>query len=349
MQLNHKNIWQQGGGDGDRIYCDICFKYGVILNGPGYAGEFSEKSNKQLMADGISSKKITDLRRFCKEMKDGDIVVLRVGTKEIYGVGVIVGDYTWNNIFSDIDGWDMQHTRRVNWLWNQDKPKAFPLYTLKQGDTTQTLDSQEVVDWIKTLSLDFALPAQLPILPQEDEVEIKLESIAEFLYDKGTSGNSIERLINVIDDLHMIAKWYKKQDSPSEFETESYLIIPLLRALGWTPQKMAIEWNKVDIALFQKLPRTDENLVAVVEAKRKGNSCLTAFSQAERYSQNKKNCNRLVVTDGLRYGVFLKNKQGTYKLHAYMNLTELKDEYVVYECKGINEALWAMTPDWNEA
>lgn len=87
MQLNGRTIWQQGGGDGDRIYCDICFKYGVILNGPGYAGEFSEKSNKQLMTDGISSKKITDLRRFCTEMKDGDIVVLRVGTKEVYGVG----------------------------------------------------------------------------------------------------------------------------------------------------------------------------------------------------------------------------------------------------------------------
>lgn len=237
----------------------------------------------------------------------------------------------------------MQHTRRVNWLWKQDKPKTFPLYTLKQGDTTQILDSQEVVDWINTLNLDFLSSVQLPILPQENEEEINQESIAEFLYNKGTSGNSIERLINVIDDLHMIAKWYKKQDSPSEFETESYLIIPLLRALGWTPQKMAIEWNKVNIALFQKLPRSDENLVAVVEAKRKGNSCLTAFSQAERYSQNKKNCNRLIVTDGLRYGIFLKNQDSFYKLHAYMNLTEFKNEYAVYECNGINEALWAMT------
>ena len=88
--------------------------------------------------------------------------------------------------------------------------------------------------------------------------------------------------------------------------------------------------------------------MADVEAKRKGNSCLTAFSQAERYSQNKKNCNRLVVTDGLRYGVFIKNQEGFYKLHAYMNLTEFKNEYVVYECHGINEALWAMTPDWND-
>ena len=43
---------------------------------------------------------------------------------------------------------------------------------------------------------------------------------------------------------------------------------------------MAIEWNKVDVALFNQLPRADENLGVVVEAKKKDNSCLTAKSQA---------------------------------------------------------------------
>ena len=47
-------------------------------------------------------------------------------------------------------------------------------------------------------------------------------------------------------------------------------LIELLRALGWTPQKLAIEWQKVDAALFGRLPRSSENLLAVVEAKRKG-------------------------------------------------------------------------------
>lgn len=144
----------------------------------------------------------------------------------------------------------------------------------------------------------------------------------------------------------MIAKWDKRTPAPSEFETEAYLIIPLLRALWWTSQKMAVEWNRVDIALFDKLPREDENLIAVVEAKRKDNSCLTAFSQAEEYSKNKVRCNRLIVTDGLRYGIFTKDGD-QYKRHAYMNLTEFKEKYEIYECAGIKEALWAMTPDWH--
>ena len=80
----------------------------------------------------------------------------------------------------------------------------------------------------------------------------------------------------MIDELVRIAKWYQKDNqkdnNPSEFETVAYLAVPLLRALGWTPQKMAIEWNNVDIALFNQLPREDKNLNVVVEAKKKGNS-----------------------------------------------------------------------------
>jgi hypothetical protein len=349
MGTNNSTYWQQGGGDGDRVYCDICFKYGVILNGPGSTGKLTDEVEKKMLSDGISSRKISDLRRFCFDMKDGDIVVLRVGTKEIHGVGVIIGTYEWNNIFSDVDGWDMQHCRRVQWLWKAEgntKSKTFPVYTLKQGDTTQKLDSQDVKTWINSLGLDFNKKSTLPILPNDSDKVAKIEDIADYLYEKGVAGNSIKTLVDVIDDLHMIAKWYKRTPAPSEFETEAYLIIPLLRALGWTPQKMAVEWNRVDIALFDKLPREDANLIAVVEAKRKDNSCLTAFSQAEEYSKNKVRCNRLIVTDGLRYGIFTKDGD-QYKRHAYMNLTEFKEKYEIYECAGIKEALWAMTPDWH--
>ncbi|OIJ17343.1 hypothetical protein BKP37_02225 [Anaerobacillus alkalilacustris] len=349
MDIFNRTYWQQGGGDGDRVYCDICFQYGVILNGPGYAGKLNINVKKKMLSDGISPRKVSDLQRFCFEMQEGDIVVLRVGTKEIHGVGVIVGEYEWNNIFSDVDGWDMQHCRRVRWLWKAEgktKAKEFPVYTLKQGDTTQKLTSDDVKDWIDSLGLDLKKEVKIPVLPDENTEETSIEDISDYLYEKGVAGNSIKTLVDVIDDLHMIAKWYKRTPAPSEFETEAYLIIPLLRALGWTPQKMAIEWNRVDIALFDKLPREDANLIAVVEAKRKGNSCLTAFSQAEDYSKNKSRCNRLIVTDGLRYGVFIKDGD-VYIRHAYMNLTEFKGKYEIYECAGIKEALWAMTPDWH--
>lgn len=338
--------WQQAAGDSDRNYAHICLKWGVVLNGPGYAGKWPECADK-LKSDGWSSRKITDLRRFSEDVKNGDVVVLRSGTSKILGVGVIVGEYEWMELFSDVDGWDLQHVRRVRWLWEGlENPKEFETYTLKQGDTTQKLDSNVVIEWLKSLNLEFQSEDSVTNLPVEDKYQIQFSLVSEYLFDQGVSSNSIETLSKEIDKLVRIANWYRRSDdSPSEFETVAYLAVPLLRALGWTPQKMAIEWNNVDIALFAQLPRTDENLSVVVEAKKKDNSCLTAFSQAETYADGKENCQRLIVTDGLRYGVYLK-QSNCFKLYAYFNITELKSAYPIYECYGVREALQAMTPEW---
>ena len=127
---------------------------------------------------------------------------------------------------------------------------------------------------------------------------------------------------------------------------DEILVIPLLRALGSTPQKkIAIEWNNVDIALFSKAQRNDESLSVVVEAKRKGNSCLTAQSQAQAYAEGKINCHRLIVTDGLRYGVYVKENE-CFRINAYMNLTELRNSYPIYNCTGVLDALNLMAPEW---
>jgi hypothetical protein len=348
MDIQNKHIWQQACGDTDRNYSAVCLEWDVILNGPGYAGPYPQCIDvfKQQKRKG---KKIADLKRFAEEMKDGDLVVLRLGTSEVLGVGQIVGRYEWSNLFSDIDGWDLQHLRRVRWLWKfQGKPKKFNTYSLKQGDTTQRLTSKDVLDWLKTLNIsdnDFQKP--LSRLPEVDLREVNHDEIAEYLYEQGISSNSIETLIKEFDELRRIAKWYQTKDAPSESETVAYLVVPLLRALGWTPQKMAIEWNNVDIALFDQLPRLDEHLSVVVEAKKKGNSCLMAKSQAEGYARGKKNCKRLIVTDGLRYGVFIK-KNEEYALCAYFNLTYVKDKHQIYKCKGVKQALKMMTPEWKE-
>lgn len=345
------SYWQQGGGNGNRNYIKVCIDFEVILNGPGYAGPFNEETIKILLSNGSSKQCIADRKRFCYKMKPGDVVALKIGLQKVYAVGVIVGDYEWSDLFSDVDGWNIQHVRRVKWLWVTDKdssgeyiPKDFKRNVLKQG-TSLPLSSTDILDWIKSLNLDFTKKYTVKSLPLAEDNHINISEIAEYLYSKGTSTNAIERLTDVIDDLQMIAQWYKSIGSISEFETEVYLIVPLLRALGWTPQKMAVEWKNLDIAIFNKLPRSAESLIAVVEAKKKGDSCLRAYSQAYRYAKDKVNCNRLIVSDGLRYGVFIKN--GTdYILHAYMNITDFRKNYIIYNCLGIQEALWSMTQDW---
>jgi hypothetical protein len=85
----------------------------------------------------------------------------------------------------------------------------------------------------------------------------------------------------------------------------------------------------------------------VVEAKKMDSSCLTAKSQAMMYAQGKNQCRRLIVTDGLRFGVYLRSKGEVFGLYAYMNLARFRDHYPVYGCKGAEDALLAMAPEWN--
>ena len=352
MDIENKVIWQQASGDTNRNYSELCLQWGVILNGPGYAGKWPE-CRSILSNDGTTSKKITDLWRFSEELEDGHLVVLRLGTSKIIAVGEIVGDYEWLEIFGDVDGWDLQHCRRVRWLWQSlENPMQFDTYAMKWGDTTQKLDSVDVSAWLRNLDIpDTEYLKDLPQIPQsdnDDNFEIKLNDISEYLFDKGMASASIERLLDDIGELARISKWYLNQlQFPSEHETIAYLVIPLLRALGWTPQKMAVEWNRIDVALFSTLPRKDETLSVVVEVKKLNSSSLAAKNQAQAYASNKENCNRLIVTDGLRYGVYSKDEQGIFFLDAYLNLTRLINQYPIYGCDGAMEAFLLMSPESN--
>lgn len=348
MDIQNKGIWQLACGDTDRNHSKICLDWDVVLNGPGYAGAFPQ-CEKILINDNCSSKKRADIERFATEIETGDIVVLRLGTKKVLGVGVVVGDYEWNEIFSDVDGWNLQHIRRVRWLWkNLEQPKCFDAFSLKWGDTTQKLTNAAIKQWLSGLIFsEEELNRPIKKLPVGMK-DVTQEEIAEYLYGQGISDNSIELLAEKFNELRRIAKWYyQEKKAPSEYETIAYLIVPILRALGWTPQKMAIEWCNIDIALFNQLPRNDDNIAIIVEAKKKGNSCLTAINQAEGYARGKKNCNRLIVTDGLRYGIYLLMDK-KYRLYAYFNLLSLKEGYPIYNCKGAKEALSIMTPEWRE-
>lgn len=351
MNIDGLTIWQQAAGDTERDYVDICIRWGVILNGPGHAGPWPDCEHK-LRGNDWSARKMTDLRRFAVTMQCGDLVVLRIGTANVLAVGQVVGLYEWHDDFGDLDGWDLQHIRRVRWLWSDvSKPKVFDTYALKQGDTTQLLSVGAVTEWLKTLSVTeetFGRP--LPDLPSESQAgEITLVEISDFLFDQGVASTSITKLLDEVGELTRIAKWYRRSDPPSEHETVAYLVVPLLRALGWTPQRMAVEWNRVDVALFDRLPRGDDTLQIVVEAKKMGNSCLSAKSQAMSYANGKSGCHRLIVTDGLRYGVYTRGDDGQFHLYAYLNLARLMRYYPTLECQGAEKALLSMAPEWKES
>lgn len=348
MDISGKRIWQVAAGDTNRNYADLCLQWDVILNGPGSKGVWP--TCEKDLSNECSPRKISDIRRFADEITDGDYIVLRIGTTDVLGLGLVVGKYEWNEEFGDIDGWDLQHIRRVKWLWRSNgKPVSFPTYTLKLGDTVQIMDSQPIRDWISGLFMDHKPEErELVDLPSPSN-EIKWDKVSEYLFDQGVASNAIENLTQEIDELVRISRWYQRTGGPSESETVTYLVVPLLRALGWTPQKMAIEWSSVDIALFNTLPRANENLSVVVEAKQKDRSCLNAHSQAKYYAEQvgRTSCSRLIVTDGVRYGVYLKGS-GVFSSapHAYLNLARMREDYPILGCKGTKDAFLFMSADW---
>ena len=356
MNIGDEEIWQIAAGDTNRSYADLCLNWGIILFGPGDYGLWPG-CEESLRTDGWSNRKINLIRKYHTDINCGDIIVLRLGTSEVWGVGRVVGPVAWYDDFGDIDGWDIQLVRRVKWCWKarSGEPRRFDVRALKFGDTIQKLErTGPVFEWLSEIpECDTKLPELPPSCrPGKRARKIEISELAEYLFDQGTAAGAINDLRQDILGLKQIVSWYGRSGTkPSESETIAYLSVPLLRTLGWTPQRMAVEWNKIDIALFDKLPRADENIAVVVEVKRLGQSCLSANTQGAQYALGcgRDRCSRLVVTDGIRYGIYLKERNGTFPETptAYMNLNRMVRSYPILNCKGTPVALGLLAADWH--
>lgn len=355
-------IWQQGGGDGDRNTVDICLRNGVIINGPSAFGPWDYYARTTYANNGISHRKCTDIERFVSGVQDGDIVLLRQGTSQVYGVGRVIGEYEYIDAFSDIDGWDVAHVRHVDWIWTADPdPKQFETYTLNQGDTTQLLPPGPKADVVRNWVSEVlqAAPNRQPPEPRcfRQPIELSLGEACKPLFDCGLSAASVSSVTDRIADLARLADWYRSRTSSvSEAETMSQLILPLLSALGWSPQTLAVEWSlpslgRADLAAFRPFRnqvRGNEDVVMLLEAKRFDRSCLIGVEQVRNYSSKLPNVNRLVVSDGLRYAVFVRESKGEFPElpYAYINLSAPKDHYAALDCFGADEALLALSAAW---
>ncbi|MBC7341112.1 MAG: hypothetical protein H5U02_01430 [Clostridia bacterium] len=358
MDVSGRRIWHVSAGDEDRHWADLCLEWDVILNGPGSEGPWpgcleplrSALETLRLPRE-FAERKLSDLHRFCEEVQDGDIVVLRAGTSDVYGVGVVAGGYIWHEEFRDIDGWDYGHVRRVRWLWRYgDAPRRFARHTLRPGDTVQVMDAKPVLEWLESLSVDpEAWRRPLRDLPAPSR-DLELDEISGYLLKRGVDGAVVERLPERVGEVLRLVQWYGRNRYPSEVEATAHLVVPLLRALGWTPEKTAVNWEGADVALFASLPREEGNLAAVVEVKPYDEFFLVMrSSEAKTHAGlvGEETCSRLIVTNGWLYGVYLK-KDGIFgnRPDAYLNLTRMRDAYPVLDCRGAKDALLYMAAEW---
>ncbi len=300
-----RSVWQVGGGPSNRLFVDEFIKFGVALIGPADAGEW----NSALPDEDFGG---SGVRRFATEPALGDIILLRSGQSTVHAVGLITSDYIYLPQFNDVNGWDLQHARRVAWYR---LPAPYVFETAVFGANPRRFSRiyndagiSYARSFIRSPPTDWQV-APLPALPDAEpplsSVPEPIAGIVALAADLGWSYWDIERF----------------GERPSEDEMIAHYAIPLLRAMGWSPEHIAVQWHSIDVCVFRALPRVAENVQFIVEGKRLGDGIEGALGQAKGYAAAMGISCDLIVTDGLRYRLYeYDEKTMDYLPAAYANL-----------------------------
>jgi hypothetical protein len=175
------------------------------------------------------------------------------------------------------------------------------------------------------------------------EGTLSMGAVADALSRAGMAPEGVGCVLRTLGGLRQQAHWYERHWKPREAETVVHLVVPLLRALGWTPPLMALGWQHMDVALYHAVPRTQDNLAVIVEVKRMGRPLGKVVHQAASYATEGSRC-RLVATDGIRYSVYTQDRRAG-RPHAHLDLLDLRSSYGSISCGGAIEALLALRPE----
>ncbi len=304
MVIEVQHVWQLSGGPASRSYADIFLNYGVGLIGPGDAGPWNyERSDDEYEGSFV--------RRFASDMQIGDIVLLRTGINAVSAVGIIASEYMYLNQFEDVNGWDLQHARRIRWC---KLPQEYVFDNHSFGYTRfSQVQNTEVRNYVERFLNSPPTNWQVAPLPELPSEEPSLGEIPSNLIELV---GQAQDLVGLFQDEHNFG------DTPMEDELVAHFVVPFLRCLGWPPECIAVKWRWIDVAVFQSLPRAPENCALIIEAKRFGSGIEGALAQAIGYVKSiGVSCN-VVVTDGIRYRMYSCDNE--FVPVAYANLTRLK-------------------------
>lgn len=342
--------WQLASGDKTRDYANVFLNFGVASVGPGKPGPFSEETIPIYEELGEWDK----IKRMA-EVELGDRIVLKNGQRRVQAVGVVVAYnnsvYNFSDCFNDIDGWDLQHFVKVRW-------KKIELNYPQNVMTRKTLErlrhDQVIADIESSWSTTNFLEDTSVITEPTDEDALNYRDIEQYLIHAGMRVGDAENTSQTINRIEKLAKWYgnlKQEDDleATEHEIRTFLVIPFLDALGWAPQKIAIEKSfdrkKIDILLYQDSRRLEPSIL--IETKSMWTGSAEAIIQAENYIKEIDSLsylNRFIVTDGLRYWLY-SMQEGKSKAIAYMNFNNKRSTYAAYpEIGGMLELLRLLSP-----
>ena len=310
--------WQIAAGSEGRDYSDDFLRFGMSFVG----GE----SQCRTMAN----------------IQVGDCVMLKRGRSQMVAAGLVVarkgahrggGDKQW---LRDFDGWDLQAWCHVDWCVPK-TPRTVSGFT--RNTIQQVRLPALIAEAIKLLSL--------PVLPHVKEPKptepLTDAEILDFLITEGLRPAAAEELTQAFNRIRLLARYYRTQwwDDIREHETRTFLVMPLLLALGWSEQQLKIELTakgvgKIDVTCFSKAYRRDKNwrpnhddCVLIIETKGFKSGLSFTHHQAKQYAKEFPSCKAVVVTNGYCYKTYPKDKGGAFsdQPSAYLNLLDPRQRY----------------------
>jgi len=308
----NRRYWQVAAGSRGRDYSDLFLKYGLAFVG--------------------GDTKVAAMR----EVRAGDVMVLKAGLSRILAAGEVVerngrhsgcDDKVW---LRDFDGWDLRAWCHVDW---RRAPSAIETTGLTRAtiQIVHQASHQAIADELLLLP-----PLEIEREPDSTE-KVSDERILEFLVGEGLRPAAAEELTNTFRRVRLLAEYYYEKcewDEIREHETRTFLIVPLLLALGWSEQQMKIELptegGRVDLACFSRAQHhNDADCVMVVESKDFGSGLDYAPEQARRYASSFPSCRVILVSNGYCYKAFLRDSSGTFSktATAYLNVRDPRDRY----------------------
>ena len=233
----------------------------------------------------------------------------------------------------DFDGWDQRAYCFVNWHVPNNH---LPVKGLTRN-TIQNVGKQRLKELAEELISSVPTQQNLDSEPRQTR-SVKDQEIVEYLIGQGLRPGAAEDLTATFRRIRLLARYYYDQydwQNVREHETRTFLVIPLLLALGWAEQQIKIELpvknvGRADVACFSKpFARKNEECVLIVETKGFSQGLDYAHKQAEGYAAQFPNCRVVVVSNGYCYKTWVRQDDGSLPKRptAYLNLLKPQDRY----------------------
>ena len=309
-----RTYWQVAAGDRGRSYHEDFIKYGLAFVG----GDTYVERMKQVRA--------------------GDILILKEGTQRIRAVGEVVerdgvaqgcDGKEW---LRDYDGWDLRSWCNVEWRVPA-QPVEVPGLTQGTLLRMHRADLQERVDELLHSGI-IAVPKPEPGVVSS----VSDEEILTALIAAGLRSSVAVDLIHTLNKIRLLARYYfdlPDWDDIREHETRSFLVVPLLLTLGWAEQQLKIELpcegvGKVDIAGFPTRYDGDSaKCTLIIETKGFSSGLTYAHEQALQYAHAFPACRTVLVTNGYCYKLFTREPGAMFdgRPSGYLNLLRQRSRY----------------------